>query len=49
MLLDADRNRILHMSEAAREALDYAQGRDFDELASDRPLQHLLCGRPALR
>jgi uncharacterized protein with HEPN domain len=42
MLLDADRTRILHMIEAAREALDYAQGRDLAGAEADRPFQRLL-------
>jgi uncharacterized protein with HEPN domain len=44
MLLDTDRNRILHMIQAAREAIGYLQGRDLATVMADRPLQHLLVG-----
>lgn len=42
MLLDSDKNRVQHMIDAAREAIDYSRGRDFEALQADRPLQHLL-------
>jgi len=42
MLLDTDRNRILHMVQATREALHCVQGRDLEAVTADRPLQTLL-------
>ena len=42
MLLDPDRNRIGHMVEAAEEALQHARDRAVEDIARDRPVQHLL-------
>jgi uncharacterized protein with HEPN domain len=42
MLPEADRVRLQHMLEAAREAVGYAGDKSLEDLRSDRPLQHLL-------
>lgn len=42
MLLDADINRLRHMVESIEEILQYVQGRDSEEVSTDRPVQHLI-------
>jgi uncharacterized protein with HEPN domain len=42
MLRKEDADRLYHMVEAAREALDYAQGHVRQDLETDRPLMHSL-------
>jgi len=42
MLLDADRTRLMHMLEAAQEAVGYAAGLRRTDIDGNRPLQHSL-------
>lgn len=44
MFLDTDKDRIRHMVEAVREAMEYAATHQRHDLDSDRPFFHLVLG-----
>ena len=42
MLLDSDKNRLQHILDSAREAVDFSKNTDFDTAQQNRQLQHAL-------